>query len=180
MIRCVRVTEPPKEAKKPIDNLIAQKTADTVTGSLVPLVSQPAFGSWLGLAAALMVFGRVLAFCRKRFNDPKRLAHAAMEKATRAALGTASECLAARDAAGFFAAARLAIQQRLSSLWNQPAQAITLAEISERIPADSPVAGFFREADLYEYSRHATAEEMFPRWQQMLDQALASLTPSAR
>ena len=173
-------TEPPKEAKKPIDNLIAQKTADTVTGSLVPLVSQPAFGSWLGLAAALMVLGRVLAFCRKRFNDPKRLAHAAMEKATRAALGTASECLAARDAAGFFAAARLAIQQRLSSLWNQPAQAITLAEISERIPADSPVAGFFREADLYEYSRHATAEEMFPRWQQMLEQALASLTPSAR
>ncbi len=172
--------EPPQEAKKPADNLIAQKSAETASGSFVPLVSQPAFYSWLGLASGLMMLGRFLAFFKQRFNDPKRQAHAALEKATRHALHTAGECLAAKDAAGFFAAARLAIQQRLGSLWNQPAQAITLAEISERIPANSPVTSFFREADLYEYSRHATAEEMFPRWRQMLDQALTSLNPPAR
>ena len=76
-----------------------------------------------------------------------------MEKATREALQTASRCAAARDVAGFFAAARLAIQHRLGALWNQPAQAITLAEIHARIPGDSPVARFFREADRHEYSR---------------------------
>ena len=172
--------EPPKEAQKPTDNLIAQKATNTASGSLVPLVSQPAFGSWLGLAGGLIVLGRLLAFFQNRFNDPKRLAHAAMEKATREALHAAGECLAAKDVAGFFAASRLAIQQRLGALWNQPAQAITLAEISERIPANSPVAQFFREADLYEYSRHVAAGELFSRWQQMLDQALASLTPSSR
>ncbi|MEO8615299.1 MAG: BatD family protein [Luteolibacter sp.] len=172
--------EPPKEAKKPADNLIAQKSANTASGSLVPLVSQPAFSSWLGLGGGLIALGRLLAFFRERVNDPKRLAHAAMEKAIRDALHAAGECLAANDAAGFFAAARLAIQQRLGSIWNQPAQAITLAEITERIPTDSPVAEFFREADHYEYSRHAAAGEMFPRWQQMLNQALSSLTPSAR
>jgi hypothetical protein len=53
-----------------------------------------------------------------------------------------------------------------------------LAEISERIPDDSPVAEFFREADLHEYGRYAIGGEMFPRWQQLLDQALTSLTPS--
>jgi hypothetical protein len=127
----------------------------------------------------MLVAGHLGALLRKRLSDPRRLAQAAMEKATREALKAAGERAAARDVAGFFAAARSAIQQRLGSLWNQPAQAITSAEIAERIPADSPVAEFFREADLHEYGRHATGE-MFPRWQQLLDQALASLTPSTR
>ncbi|MEO7099896.1 MAG: BatD family protein [Luteolibacter sp.] len=170
----------PEQAKKPTDNLISQKSTNTASRSLVPLVSKPSFIALLGLAGGLAVLGRLLAFYRKRLSDPKRLAHAAMEKATREALHAAGERAAAGDAAGFFAAARLAIQQRLGALWNQPAQAITLAEISERIPSDSPLAEFFREADLHEYSRHASAGEMFPRWQQLLDQALASLTPSAR
>ena len=59
---------------------------------------------------------------------------------------------------GYFAAARLAIQQRLGALWNQPAQAITLAEIQARIPADSPVTRFFLEADRQAYSRHTTGD----------------------
>ena len=170
----------PEQAPKPKDNLIAQKSANTPSRPLVPLVSRPAFAPLLGLAGGLVMLGGLCAGFRKRYNDPKRLAHAAMEKATREALHAAGERAAARDVAGFFAAARLAIQQRLGALWNQPAQAITLAEISERIPDDSPVAEFFREADLHEYSRHAAAGEMFPRWQRLLDQALTSLTPSVR
>ena len=172
-------TEPAK-SPKPADNLVAQKTVNTPSRSLTPLVSRPTFVPLLALAGGLTVLGGLFALLRKRLGDPKRLAHAAMEKATREALHAAGQRAAAKDAPGFFAAARLAIQQRLGSLWNQPAQAITLAEISERIPHDSPVAEFFREADLHEYSRHAAAGEMFPRWQQLLDQALASLNPSAR
>lgn len=175
-------TEAPSEAApapKPSDNLVAQKPANSPSRSLTPLVFRPAFVSWLSLGGALLVLGRLLAFFRRRLNDPRRRAHAAMEKATREALQAAGERASVRDVTGFFASARLAIQQRLGSLWNQPAQAITLAEISERIPHDSPVAEFFREADLHEYSRHATAGEMFPRWQQLLDQALASLSPNA-
>jgi hypothetical protein len=45
--------------------------------------------------------------------------------------------------------------------------------------ADSPVACFFREADLHEYSRQSSGE-ILPQWQSLLDEALASLTPSAR
>ncbi len=169
----------PERAPKPADNLVGQKTVSPPVRSLIALVHRPGFVSLLSLAGGLLLVGRLSALIRKRLGDPLRLANAAMEKATREALKAAGERAAAHDVSGFFAAARLAIQQRLGSLWNQPAQAITSAEIAERIPVDSPVAEFFREADLHEYGRHA-AGEMFPRWQQLLDQALASLIPSTR
>jgi hypothetical protein len=79
----------------------------------------------------------------------------------------------------FFAAARLAVQQRLGALWNQPAQAITSAEVLSRIPEDSPVARFFREADQYEYNRQHSGE-IQPQWRALLDEAMTSLTPSTR
>jgi hypothetical protein len=102
-----------------------------------------------------------------------------MEKATREALDAAGKCAAAGDVHGFFAAARLAIQQRLGALWNQPPQAITLAEVSARIPGDSPVTRFFLEADRHEYNRHAS-DGISQQWRSLLDEALASLTSSAR
>ena len=130
-------------------------------------------------AAALCGLGGILGWLRHRREDPKRRALAAMEIATREALDTAARCATAKDVTGYFAAARLAIQQRLGALWNQPAQAITLAEVNARIPDDSPVARFFREADQHEYNRQSTGE-VLPQWKALLDEALASLTPSAR
>ncbi len=171
--------EVPEKAPKPADNLVGQKAVSSPVRSLIALFNRPAFVSLLELAGGLLIAGRLIALLRRRLSDPRRLANAAMEKATREALKAAGERAAAHDVSGFFAAARLALQQRLGTLWNQPPQAITSAEIAERIPADSPVSEFFREADLHEYGRHA-AGEMFPRWQQLLDQALASLTPSTR
>ena len=102
-----------------------------------------------------------------------------MEKATREALHRAGQCAAAGDVPGFFAAARLAIQQRLGALWNQPPQAITLAEVNARIPHDSPVARFFDEADRHTYSSQSSSE-ILPQWKTLLDESLASLTTSVR
>ena len=102
-----------------------------------------------------------------------------MEKATREALDTAARCAAAKDVTGYFAAARSALQQRLGALWNQPTQAITLAEVAARLDANSPVARFFREADRYEYSRQ-TGGDILPEWRSLLDEALASLTEPVR
>lgn len=168
-----------KEPEKKTASLVAQHMAITSAGSLVPLVSRPAFILLLVLSGVLCVLGKILAWLRSRREDPKRRAHAAMEMAIREALLAAGQCASARDVAGFFAAARLAIQQRLGALWNQPAQAITLAEINARIPKDSPVACFFREADLHEYNRQVSGE-ILPQWRSLLDDAMASLTPSAR
>jgi hypothetical protein len=167
-----------KEPDKPQDDLAGQHPALTPPGTLVPLVSRPAFVRLLAAAAALCGLGQLLAWLRRRRGDPQRRARAAMECATRQARQTAAQCAAARDVAGFFAAARRAIQHRLGALWNQPAQAITLAEIQARLPAASPVARFFHEAYHQEYSRQ-TIGDIEPHWQALLDEALASLTEPA-
>ncbi len=168
-----------KEPAKPQDQLVGQHRVMTPPGSLVPLVARPAFARVLGVAALLCLLGKPLAWLRIRRRDPARLARAAMEKASHEALLTATRCADARDAAGFFAAARHAIQLRLGALWNQPAPAITLAEIRARIPADSPVARFFQQADLSAYGRHGAAD-LLPQWRDLLAEALASLTPTTR
>lgn len=165
--------------EKKIQTLAAQRAELSPSGSLVPLVSRPLFSRLLVLSAGLCLLGPILGWLRRRREDPKRRAAAATEKATREALAAAGKCAAAGDIAGFFAAARLAIQQRLGALWNQPPQAITLAEVAARIPGDSPVTRFFLEADRHEYNRHATGG-ISPQWRSLLDEALASLTPSAR
>lgn len=173
-------SQPNQKSEKPTDTLISQKPSNSGTRNLKPLVFRQSFIEWLSVAGVLILLGPVLTFARRRLGDPKRLARVAMERATQEALQTANQRAAANDVVGFFAAARSAIQQRLGALWDQPAQAITSAEISARIPLDSPVAEFFREADRHEYSHNATDEQLFPRWQQLLDQALHSLTPSSR
>ncbi len=169
----------PKEPEKKVAGIVAQQLTISPPASLVPLVSRPSFIPLLVGAGLLGMLGGILGCLRVRRDDPKRRALAAMEQATRAALEAAGHCAAAKDVSGWFAAARLAIQQRLGAMWNQPAQAITLAEITARIPEDSPVTRFFLEADRYEYSRQATGE-ILPQWRSLLDDAMSSLTPSAR
>ena len=168
-----------KEPEKKIQTLAAQRAELSPTGSLVPLVSRPLFSRLLVLSAGLCLFGPILGWLRRRRNDPQRRSAAAMEKATREALAAAGKCAADGDVPGFFAAARLAIQHRLGALWNQAPQAITLAEVAARIPGDSPVTRFFLEADRHEYNRHAS-DGISPQWHSLLDEALASLTPSSR
>lgn len=168
-----------KEPEKKTAGLVAQHLQLSPSGSLVPLVSRPAFIPMLVLGGVLCVLGEIVAWLRSRRADPQRRARAAMEQATRGALAAAGQCAAARDVPGFFAAARRAIQHRLGALWSQPAQAITLAEIAARLPADSPVVRFFREADQQEYSRQ-TVGEILPEWRTVLDQAMVYLTSHER
>jgi hypothetical protein len=160
-------------------SLVAEHHELSPAGSLIPLVSRPAFSTMLVFSGVLWVAGIILAWFRIRRENPQRRALAAMEKATREALHRAGQCAAAGDVPGFFAAARLAIQQRLGALWNQPPQAITLAEVNARIPHDSPVARFFDEADRHTYSSQSSGE-ILPQWKTLLDESLASLTTSVR
>jgi hypothetical protein len=164
-----------QEPDKPKDQLAGQHLQLTSRRSLVPLVARPAFVEMLGLSALLCMLGKLLGWWRERGADPKRRQRAATAKATREALQAAGRCAAAKDMAGFIAAGRLAIQQRLGSEWNQPALAITLAEVTARLPEDSPVARFFREADRNAYG-HQAAGDMLSHWQTELDEALAYLT----
>jgi hypothetical protein len=168
-----------KPEEKKVVSLVAQQLEMSGRGSLVPLVSRPIFNKLLMLSGLLIFLGWVLGRFRARREDPVRRKAAVIEKAIHEASALAEKCAAAGDVAGFFAAARLAIQHRLGALWNQSPQAITLAEISARIPVESPVARFFLEADRQQYNRQA-GSGISAQWRSLLAEALASLTPPAR
>ncbi|RYD29650.1 MAG: protein BatD, partial [Verrucomicrobiaceae bacterium] len=162
--------------KKKTGELVAQRRNHSPSATLVPLVARRAFKEMLGTSAGLCLLGAGLAVARRRRTDPRRASKAALEKDTREALEKAG---AARDSTAFFVEGRLAIQRQLGALWNQPPQAITTSEVQARLSADSPVVRFFREADVLEYSRGGDGEVQ-SRWRELLDEALASLTPSTR
>ncbi len=168
-----------KEPEKKAAGLVGQHREMSRSGSLVPLVSRPEFPRILSLAGALGVLGGILAAWRNHRANPERLARRALEKATRQALDLAARSAAAGEVSAYFGAARLALQHQLSGLWNQPAQAITLAEVQARLAPDSPVARFFQEADRHEYSRQGTGE-VLPQWRALFDDAMASITPPTR
>ena len=166
------VKEPDKKAD---DGLVGQHLTLTSTASLVPLVSRPAFVWWFVAGGVLCVLGKSFGWLRAWRGDAARVARIAMERATHEALECAGRCAAAGDVAGFFAAARLAIQHRLGAWWSQPAQAITLGDICARIPGDSPVCMFFREADHYAYG-HQDASAILPQWRTLLDESLTYIS----
>lgn len=173
------VTPVAGEPEKKTELLVAQHLELSPRGTLLPLVSRPAFILMLAISGVLGILGIILAMLRIRRENPQRRARATLEKAIGKALDTAQQCVVAGDVAGFFAAARLAIQQRLGALWDQPAQAITLAEIAARIGVDSPVACFFREADAYQYNCQVGGG-ILPQWRSLFDDAMASITPLTR
>lgn len=169
---------PAKEPeKKEGGNLVGQHMSMTPVAALVPLVSRPAFVQLLAIGGGLCLLGGILAWHRARRGDPRRIARAAMEKAIREALKVADRCVVVGDVGGFFVAGRLAIQERLGAMWGQSASAITMAEIHARLPADSPVTRFFREADLHAYSGKPGGQ-VDPQWRTLLTEALDSLSLS--
>lgn len=155
--------------------LIGQHLEPSAPGQLVPLFDRPAFVPMLATGGGLCVLGGLLGWLRVRRSDPRRRSLAAMEQAVREAMSAAGRCAAAGDVSGFFAAGRRAIQERLGGLWNQPAHAITLAEIKAWISDESPAARFFREADHHAYGRQGGGE-VSPQWRALLDEAIASLS----
>ena len=171
------VISPPTKVE---ERLAAQKFSNKKGAPLIPLVSRREFIPLLTAALALTCIGGGLEWYKRRQNDPQRRAKLASKKAQQLALQAAATSAAAMDAMGFFTAARRAIQEHLGLLWDQAPQAITLAEVSERLPADSPVIGLFREADSYEYGRQQASAESFPKWKKSLDQALQTLNRTSR
>ena len=164
--------------KKQGDQWIGQHLSRGATRSLTPLISRPAFAPIMAAAGFLTACGPLIAWFRIRRRNPLRIARTVMEKATRDAIATANRCADANDSAGFYAAARLALQHRLGLMWNQAPQAITLAEVAARVSGDSPVVSLFQEADQCEYSPGSHGD--FPtQGKALLEEALASLNPSS-
>lgn len=165
-----------KEPQKKKVEMAGLHEAPSPRRSLLPLVSRKGFTEVIVISSTLFGLGIILGGLRIRREDPKRRGRERLEATIREAVAAA---VSEKTAQGFFAAARLAIQQKLGALWDQPALAITTAEVTARIASDSPVMRFFQEADLHEYNRH-NASEILPQWRELFVEALSSITPPTR
>ncbi|HWB06874.1 MAG TPA: BatD family protein [Verrucomicrobiales bacterium] len=170
--------EAPKKAAA-TDTLAPLHAEDTAVRNLLPLAFRPAFKFVLGSTGALLMAGLLLGWARSVRRDPARTARELAEKAEREAMHEAESFAARGDTAGFFAAARRALQVKLAAAWSRPAQAITLDDVTARVPADSPLAEFFREADRVSYSPPAEPQaENLTTWRARLREALQALNPA--
>ena len=166
-------------AAPPPPALAPQRTREGMASRLTPFAWRRSFRTLGGALSLAVAAGLLYQFLQSRWKDPQRLASAAAEKALRRAMQEAETQAARGDVPGFFAAARRALQVRLGTLWQQPAPAITLADVTGRLPAESPVISFFREADRQEFCRQdAMPREELPIWRNRLEDALRTAQSS--
>jgi hypothetical protein len=152
-------------------------TSDSMVRGLMPYAFRPSFPVVLGSAGVLALAGLLAGRVRSVRRDPERVAREKAERAEREAMHEAESFASQGDVSGFLTAARQALQVKLAAQWNRPAQAITLADVAARVPADSPVVAFFREADRLTYSPGEEARhENLTTWRERLRDALRSLT----
>ncbi len=183
----VRGENLPKETEAPaagsnakkepvVDGLAALRTGDTAVWSLIPFAYVTSFPIPLTVAGGLLLAGLVAGFVRRNRRDPARLAREQAERAVREALGEAETFANQGDVRGFLGAARRVLQARLAALHGRPSQGITLADVVAWVPGDSPVVGFFQEADRLTYGPTSSAPaENLPAWRERLREALQSL-----
>lgn len=169
---------PPTPQQNPEDQVAALKSQLSGSRDLTSWSASRSFTGSLIAAIAVILLGPLFLLWNAHYRNPQRLERLRLQAAVRTALQQAQQCANAGDVLGFFTAGRLALQQQLSSTWRQSAQAITLADAQQRLPADAPTITFFREADRVTYGTVISAEAL-PTWQSLLQQALRSLTPDA-
>ena len=165
-------------ADPPPPALAPQRAREGFTSNLTPLVWRHSFQLYTGGISLALAAGFLTQLLRSKWTNPQRLAKTTSEKALRLAMREAESHAARGDVPGFFAAARRALQVRLGALWHRPATAITLADITRRLPADSPVISFFHEADRQEFcSQHPLPVQELGSWRTHLKQALQAIQP---
>ena len=165
----------PSNAPPPSPALAPQRAREGLNANLTPLVWRRTFRIFLTVISSALLAAFLLHASRSYWQNPQRRAQAASEKALRAAMREADGFAARGDVTGFFAASRRALQVRLGTLWQRPAPAITLTDVSHRLPLDSTIVTFFEEADRQEFSPRptVTAAEL-PSWRLRLEHALTT------
>jgi BatD DUF11 like domain len=144
----------------------ALRVRQSPIASLHPLVLRPWFiaaNALLLIAVALGALARRMAL--RRSHNPKRLAREAAERSVQASLASMEDAEKRGDGAGFFVAARQALQERLAAVWRIPPNAVTGPLITERLNGDGEsLRAIFRAADEVSYSHRAYSSAELRRW----------------
>jgi hypothetical protein len=146
--------------------------ASRAHSTLRPLLMQPSFWMYPGALALLLAlqFGVALGQERWRSRGMNRRVASEQRKARAAAR--------AGDAAGFFGAARAALQVALAEQWNVRPETITAADVEQRLGEDgAEIRDLFDRADHIKYAHHDVAESpaSLERWRSVVDTQLAKM-----
>ena len=149
-----------------------------VSTSLRPLVLAPWFLAVNAVLLALLALAALVRGVRaRRAHDPERLQREATEEAVHQSLAAMDAALQARDAAGFFGAARQALQERLAARWHVPASQVTIPEIRTRLNGNGEeVRAVFQTADEIAYSGKRFTAPDLQQWRELVEKQLQQLT----
>lgn len=142
--------------------------------TLRPLYLQPwflvsNFVALAGFAAAFYSFRRRDRLAR----DPRLLRASLTGRAIREQLAAMADAIQRAEAGSFFAAARIALQQRLGAQWNLPPETITLTEIKTRTNGNAEdLRRVFEMADQVAYSGASLPSDDLAHWQTIVTKEL--------
>ena len=145
-----------------------------VAASLRPVFVSPWFLALQGTLLALLAGGLWGQRWRARLvNNPERRRTGAIEQSIRQELKAMDAAMATNDTAGFFNAARNALQERLSERWKLPAPAITIAEIDRRLNGNGEsIRTVFQLAERVAYSGLRYDTSFFEQWKRVVGEQL--------
>jgi hypothetical protein len=148
--------------------------------NLAPAYRQPWF--WISqgaLLALLLVAGVGLFVYRHRRRDQARLEYQMRRRSLQELEQAMSSAVQRGDVAGFFFAARQAVQVHWAAEWRLPSEAVTLPVIAEH---DSQLAAaampLFHHADEILYSGNASGEYDLPDWERHVREELLQAQPA--
>jgi hypothetical protein len=159
------------------DHLLTAERVD----SLIPPYFEPRF---VGLVSVLMLlFGGGWVELRRRernAHDLQKERERVRAQLIQALLEQMAAASIAADAAAFFNAARLALQQTLGARWQMAPEQITVADVDARLEGSDreDIRQIFVFADEANYSGDELKAADFERWTEVIHRELNSETPS--
>lgn len=148
--------------------------ADASTDTLVPMYMRPQY--LIATSALALLFGSGwLALRRRKRNarDLRRRHERLRQETIDACRKQMAAAATAGDPALFFSAARFALQQNLSGIWQIEPEHITTAELDSRLgPDHEDIRQLFALADEANYSGGAAHAADFVRWTSVVQRRL--------
>ena len=154
---------------------ISVEQGDTVA-SLTPLIDTPVGFGLFAFAVLLVLAGGGLNLAGKaRAKNPLALSEKETRQKVNQALAAMEQALTKDDSRLFFASACRAAQERLAAEWRIAPEAITSAELKERLPQARGLIELFQKADAIAYSGEAAGRNDLLEWKGVLLQELKTL-----
>jgi hypothetical protein len=142
--------------------------------SLIPLYLQAKFLAIPSIVVLAFAAGWVSARRRRSVGERESASDRIASRAANRSLAQMQAAARAGDVALFFDSARTALQSMLAARWQLAPEAITAAELEDRLGVESDIRELFALADEAKYSGHKLNATDFARWLRIVRRQLTS------